>query len=102
MTLDSSGAEGTFAADGDRWRFSGQLVFGDAAAVFGAMEKLPLPASGVVDFGGLVHADSSALAVLLALKRRAVAERATITFVGMPAVLASLARVYDIEALLTP
>lgn len=102
MTLDSSGAEGTFAADGDRWRFSGQLVFGDAAAVFDAMEKMPLPGSGIVDFSGLAHADSSALAVLLALRRRAVAERAPITFVAMPAVLASLARVYGIEALLTP
>jgi ABC-type transporter Mla MlaB component len=102
VTLDSSGAEGTFAADGDRWRFSGQLVFGDAAAVFQAMEQLPLPASGVVDFGGLAHADSSALAVLLALRRRAAAERAPITFVAMPAVLTSLARVYGIDALLTP
>lgn len=102
MTLDSTGAQGTFVAAGDRWGFSGQLVFGDAAAVFAAMEKMPLPASGVVDFGGLAHADSSALAVLLALKRRAAAERVPLTFVAVPAVLASLARVYDIEALLAP
>jgi phospholipid transport system transporter-binding protein len=100
VTLDSDGAQGTFAADGDRWRFSGQLVFSDAAGVFDAMEKIPLPASGVVDFSGLAHADSSALAVLLALKRRAAAEHAPLQFVAMPAVLQSLARVYGIEAVL--
>ncbi len=98
--MEASGAQGTFAVDGDRWRFTGELVFSDAAAVFSAGERMPLPASGVVDFSGLVHADSSALAVLLALKRRAAAEHATLTFVAMPAVLESLARVYDIEALL--
>ncbi len=98
--MEANGAQGTFAVDGDRWRFAGQLVFGDAAAVFSAMESMPLPASGVVDFSGLAHADSSALAVLLALKRRAAAEHAPLQFVAMPAVLQSLARVYDIEAVL--
>jgi phospholipid transport system transporter-binding protein len=100
VNIEVAGAEGTFAVDGDRWRFSGQLVFSDAAAVFSAMERIPLPASCVVDFGGLAHADSSALAVLLALKRRAAAEHVPLHFVAMPAVLQSLARVYDIEAVL--
>jgi ABC-type transporter Mla MlaB component len=98
--MEAGGAQGTFAVDGDRWRFSGQLVFGDASAVFSETERVPLPSSGVVDFGGLAHADSSALAVLLALKRRAAIEHVPLTFVAMPPLLQSLARVYDIEAVL--
>ena len=98
--MEGGGAQCTFAVDGDRWRFSGELVFGDASAVFGATERMPLPSSGIVDFGGLAHADSSALAVLLALKRRALAEHAPLQFVAMPDRLQSLARVYDIEAVL--
>ncbi|MEP7328144.1 MAG: STAS domain-containing protein [Betaproteobacteria bacterium] len=94
-------APGRFAADGDRWLFAGALTFRDAGDAFKNSERMPLPASGVVDFGGMVHADSSALAVLLALKRRAAAERAPLKFVAIPAALDSLARVYGIEALLT-
>jgi phospholipid transport system transporter-binding protein len=101
VSVGAADAPGSFAIDGDRWRFSGQLVFSDAAAVYDAIERMPLPRSGVVDFGGMAHADSSALAVLLALKRRAAVERAPLSFVAMPPVLGSLARVYDIEALLT-
>ena len=96
------GAPGKFAADGDRWRFAGALTFRDAGDAFNASERLPLPASGIVDCSGLVHVDSSALAVLLALQRRATAERAPLIFVSIPAALESLAQVYGIETLLTP
>ena len=96
------GAPGKFAADGDRWCFEGALTFRDAGDAFNASKDLPLPASGIVDCSGLVHVDSSALAVLLALQRRALAERAPLTFVAMPAALDSLAQVYGIETLLKP
>ncbi len=101
MTEHDGAAPGRFAVDGNRWQFAGTLTFRDAGAVFTASEQLPLPASGVVDLRGLVHADSSALAVLLALKRRAVAEHIPLSFDAMPAKLDSLARVYGVEPLLT-
>jgi ABC-type transporter Mla MlaB component len=63
-------ASSAFAADGDRWTFRGELTFDDAMAVLDAAAALPLPKSGVVDLSGLAHADSAALAVLLALRRR--------------------------------
>jgi ABC-type transporter Mla MlaB component len=94
-------AAGRFAADGNRWQFAGTLTFRDAGAVHAASERLPLPASGIVDLRGLVHADSSALAVLLALKRRAAAERTSLSFEAVPAKLDSLARVYGVGPLLT-
>ena len=92
-----SAAAGAFAAAGDRWTFAGVLTFDDAATVLAGAQALPLPASGIVDLAGLVHADSAALAVLLALQRRAAAERASIAFTGVPPLLASLARVYGLE-----
>ena len=91
--------EGVFGVDGDRWCFTGVLTFDDAAQVLQLSEALPLPASGVVDMSGLTHADSAALAVLLALKRRATAERRKLAFPAMSPMLESLARVYGIEDL---
>lgn len=97
---DASSAGG-FSADGARWRFAGTLTFDDATRVLASARALPLPESGVVDLAGLIHADSSALAVLLAVRRRAAAEGGRpLTFTGMPATLDALARVYGIESLL--
>ena len=93
-------ARGAFAAAGQSWTYTGTLTFADAAAVLEATQVLPLPESGVIDLAGLSHADSAALAVLLALKRRAAAERRTLAFTSMPATLDSLARVYGIDDLL--
>jgi len=92
-------SSGAFAAAGDRWQFEGTLTFDDATAVLEQADALPLPASGVVDMAGLVHADSAALAVLLAIKRRAAVEGHRLTFVAFPPMLDSLARVYGIEDL---
>jgi phospholipid transport system transporter-binding protein len=90
---------GAFSAAGDRWQFAGTLTFDDATAVLEQAAGLPLPASGVVDMAGLVHADSAALAVLLELKRRAAAEGHRLSFAAFPPMLESLARVYGIEDL---
>ncbi|MEO8755124.1 MAG: STAS domain-containing protein [Casimicrobiaceae bacterium] len=90
---------GAFTDAGDRWQFTGSLTFDDATAVLDQSAGLTLPTSGVVDMAGLVHADSAALAVLLALKRRAAAEQLPLTFAAFPPMLESLARVYGIEDL---
>jgi len=90
-------AAGVFAAADDRWTFSGVLTFDDATAALDGADALPLPGSGVVDLSGLAHADSAALAVLLALKRRAASEGRPIAFTGVPPLLDSLARVYGLE-----
>ena len=88
---------GGFAVAGDRWTFAGVLTFEDAATVLDDASRLPLPASGTIDMSGLEHADSAALAVMLALGRRATVEGRHIVFAAMPAVLESLARVYGVE-----
>ncbi|HQU48770.1 MAG TPA: STAS domain-containing protein [Casimicrobiaceae bacterium] len=94
-------ASGFSLADGGaRWVFAGQLVFDNAETVLEAARELPLPAGGQVDLSGLGHADSSALAVLLALRRRAAAERKALAYASMPPLLASLARVYGVDELI--
>ena len=92
-------SSGAFSTVGDRWQFEGALTFDDATAVLERAAALPLPASGVVDMAGLVHADSAALAVLLELKRRAAAEGRSLSFAAFPPMLEPLARVYGIEDL---
>jgi len=91
---------GAFVASGSRWTFVGALMFDDAMQVLQGAANLPLPDSGMVDLAGLTHADSAALAVLLALRRRAAAEGRRLAFASVPPMLDSLARVYGIEDIL--
>ena len=90
---------GAFTADDDGWRFDGALTLENAAAVMEACQALPFPASGRVDLAGLRHADSAALAVIMALRRRAHAEGRALMLTGMPPGIASLAAVYGVEDL---
>ncbi|GAB3630106.1 STAS domain-containing protein [Pandoraea terrae] len=53
-----------------------------------------------VDCAGLTHFDSSALAVLLALRRHAGRRGVPLAFTNMPNGLASLATVYGVDHLL--
>ena len=98
---DAVNAGGGFASsdDGERWSYAGTLTFENAEPVLDAARALALPTRGVADLSGLAHADSAALAVLLALKRRAEVEGAPLAFASVPDTLVSLARVYGVDAL---
>jgi phospholipid transport system transporter-binding protein len=87
-------------AEDGRWRLMGALTFDDAARVFDASKAIGLPESGVFDLSALTQADSSALAVVLAIKRRAADEGRALVVEGMPASLHSLAVVYGVAELL--
>ena len=91
---------GRIVAENDRWRLMGELTFDDAVAVFDAAKAIALPAADVVDLSGLTHADSSALAVVLAIKRRAAGEGRALVVEGVPSSLRSLAVVYGVADLL--
>ena len=95
-------AGGTFvvADGGARWRFDGTLTMDTAAAALASSRAIALPASGIVDFAGLAQADSAALAVMIALKRRAAGENRRLALAGVPSSLASLAVVYGVDSLL--
>ncbi len=59
------------------------------------------PLAVVVDASALLRFDSSALAVLLALRRQALTLRKTFAIQGLPERLGDLARLYGIGELLT-
>ncbi|MEO5765566.1 MAG: STAS domain-containing protein [Casimicrobiaceae bacterium] len=85
---------------GARWSFDGELTMDTAAISLEASSRLPLPGTGVVDFTAMTRADSAALAVMIALKRRGIAQGHAISLSGVPAALSSLAVVYGIDPLL--
>jgi phospholipid transport system transporter-binding protein len=89
------------AAGGARWAYAGALTFAEAGPVVAAASALPLPTEGIVDCSGIGAFDSTAVAVLLALKRRAAVEGRTLDFAGLPARLEALAKLYDVEEILT-
>jgi len=60
------------------------------------------PGGVVVDASPLIHFDSAALAVLLALRRQALQRSKTLAIQGLPARLGDLARLYGIAELLAP
>lgn len=58
------------------------------------------PGEQVFDFAGVSEADSSAIVVMLGWLRAAVAARADVRFVNIPAGVASLAELYGVSELL--
>ncbi len=91
-----------FAPDheGARWIYTGTLTFANAGSVLAAAEELALPAERVVDLDGLTGIDSSAVAVLVALDRRATEAGKPLRFVHVPAAVAALMQVYGVEWIL--
>lgn len=93
------GATAGFVVTERGWCYTGDLTLDNAAAVLEASSALALPVGGAVDVSGLRHADSAALAVLIALKRRAAREHVEVALAGMPQPLHSLAMVYGVDEL---
>ena len=91
---------GAFSASADRWRFEGALTLDNAADVLQASRALAWPAAGRIDMSGIAQADSAALAVVIAIRRRATEEGRLVAIDGLPQSLQSLAVVYGVESLL--
>jgi phospholipid transport system transporter-binding protein len=94
----------TTPADDDPavWHLHGRITFDNVTSVYAAFAARPLPTRAIIDLAALAHADSSVLALLLALLRRGARERTPLAIVAMPDALAALARVYGIDELLAP
>jgi ABC-type transporter Mla MlaB component len=78
----------------------GALTFAEAGPVLAASATLPLPRDGIIDCSGIGAFDSAAVAVLLAIKRRAAAEHKPVVFIGLQGRLEALAKLYDVEEIL--
>jgi phospholipid transport system transporter-binding protein len=99
--LADDAASGFLPVDGNaRWQLQGAVTTDTAAAILQTASALPLPSTGVVECDGIRLVDSTAVALLLALKRRARSEQRTVAFVNVPAPLIALAGVYGVAELL--
>jgi ABC-type transporter Mla MlaB component len=103
MADDAQAGEPGFRLDeaGTRWMSTTAINFGNATRVLTASRGLPLPSAGVVDCSALHPVDSAAVAVLLAIKRRALEERKPLAFVNITPSLHTLTDLYGVEDLLT-
>jgi len=96
----ADGAVFRAADDGARWIAEGALTFANAGPALALSQALPLPTAGVVACAGIAAVDSAAVAVLLALKRRADDAGAALAFVDAPPALAKLADLYGVDGIL--
>jgi phospholipid transport system transporter-binding protein len=87
-----------FVADagGARWSYEGALTFAEAGPVLTAAHALALPREGEIDLTRLGAFDSAAVAVLVALARRAAREGRSLHFAGLPSGLRALAALYGV------
>jgi len=83
--------------DGARWSYEGPLTFDEAGRVLTASHALALPREGEIDLGGMGAFDSAAVAVLVALARRAAGEGRMLHFAGLPLALGALAELYGVR-----
>jgi phospholipid transport system transporter-binding protein len=108
MTFDACApaapADGGFQPqdEGAHWIGTGTLTSANAGKVLDAAVALPLPTGGVVDCAGIAVVDSAAVAVLLALKRRADEAGRPLAFTNLPPTLRALAELYGVEEFLAP
>ena len=79
---------------------AGELTMVSAPAVLEDGRRLARAGDMVVDFAGVTVADSAALALLLDWMRCARAAGNRLAVRGLPAAMASLAALYDIDPLL--
>ncbi|WP_306606117.1 lipid asymmetry maintenance protein MlaB [Azonexus sp.] len=76
------------------------MVMENARALLDSGRSLMAPGEVVFDLSSVEEADSSAVAVMLGWLRHAVLLRSTVCFVGVPAGVLSLAKLYGVAELL--
>jgi phospholipid transport system transporter-binding protein len=86
------------SAENNTWKLRGNLVVDKANAVLAESLLLPMDDTElVVDFAAVNTVDTTALALVLAWKRRAKDEFSKISFINMPDNLLSLASLYGVQ-----
>lgn len=85
-------------AEKNIWKLRGNLVVDKADAVLAESNTLSMDDTAlVVDFAEVNTVDTTALALVLAWKRRAKKEFSEISFINLPGNLISLASLYGVQ-----
>lgn len=88
----------TITVENNRWQLSGNLVVDEVNAVLDESMRLPMQAGElIIDFQAVSSVDTAAIALMLALQRRAAEEKCTIAFHHVPDNLKSLAALYGVQ-----
>ena len=95
--MSGAGAAGFYG--GERWSVRGPLTIDSVASILAASRAAALPASGVVSLREAGDIDSSAVALLLAWRRRAIREGRSLSFDSVPQGVTALAQLYGVEQL---
>ena len=93
-------------ANGEVLRLAGALDFETLPGVIAESEKYvarpDLPERLAIDFSGVTGVDSSAVALLLEWRRRALEHGVALEFLALPPNLLALAELYGVAELLQP
>ncbi|HSN22031.1 MAG TPA: STAS domain-containing protein [Usitatibacter sp.] len=93
-------------ANSEVLRITGALDFETLPGVIAESEKFvarpDLPGRVTIDFSGVTGVDSSAVALLLEWRRRALERKVALEFVQLPANLLALAQLYGVAELIQP
>lgn len=86
------------AQEGNRWQISGDLIINNITQVLNASKALQFVSPAQLDFSKVTDVDTSAVSLILELKRRANAEKVELSLVNVPENLISLMQLYGVNA----
>ena len=84
--------------EGNRWQISGDLIINNITQVLNASKALSFTNPAQLDFSKVTDVDTSAVSLILELKRRANAEKVELSLVNVPENLISLMQLYGVNA----
>lgn len=83
--------------ESNRWVLSGDLIIDHVTQVVNASKALRLESPAQLDFSKVTDVDTSAISLILELKRRANAENVELSLVNVPENLNSLMQLYGVD-----
>ena len=86
------------AEGGGRWRIDGELDFASTAALYRRTDEL-LRSDATLDLGGVEHANSAGVALLLEWRRQAARRSVSLAFEDVPESVLRVARLSNVADL---
>jgi phospholipid transport system transporter-binding protein len=83
--------------EANRWLISGDLIIDHVTQALNASKTLHFQNPAQLDFSKVTDVDTSAISLILELKRRANAEKVQLSLVNVPENLTSLMQLYGVD-----